>query len=59
MIIWLFYVASLIYMELVYHLGCFGLSGGKVLLPLALIVPTMTLIKLEGLNIIRRQENMT
>lgn len=37
MIIWLFYVASLIYMELVYHLGCFGLSGGKVLLPLALI----------------------
>lgn len=37
MIIWLIYAVSLIYMELVYHVGCFGLRGGNVLLPLALI----------------------
>ena len=37
MIIWLFFAVSLIYMELVYHVGCFGLSGGSVFLPIALI----------------------
>ncbi len=37
MIIWLIYAVSLVYMELVYHLGCFGFSGGSVLLPLVLI----------------------
>ena len=37
MIVWLIYVASLLYMELVYHFGCFGFKGGSILLPLALI----------------------
>lgn len=37
MFIWLFYAVSLIYMELVYHLSCYGFRGGSVFLPLALI----------------------
>lgn len=35
--IWIFYAVTLLYMELVYHLGCFGLTGVSPFLPLALI----------------------
>lgn len=37
MIVWLIFMLSIIYMELVYHIGCFGLMGGNLLLPLGLI----------------------
>ena len=35
--IWIFYAVTLLYMELVYHFGCFGLTGVSPFLPLALI----------------------
>lgn len=35
--IWLIFLFSLIYMELVYHFGCYGFSSLSPLLPLALI----------------------
>lgn len=37
MINWIFYVITLIYMELVYHLGCYGFAGISPLLPICLI----------------------
>lgn len=37
MSIWLIYGITLLYMELVYHFGCFGLSAVSPFLPLALI----------------------
>lgn len=34
---WLIYIGILVYMEIVFHLGCFGLQGGNPLFPLGLI----------------------
>ncbi len=37
MIVWLIYLASLVYMELVYHFSCFGFKEGNILLPFTLL----------------------
>ncbi len=37
MLIWMIFAVTLVYMELVYHLGCFGFTGMSPFLPLALI----------------------
>ncbi len=37
MMVWLIYFLTLVFMELAYHIGCFGFSGIAPFLPLALI----------------------
>ncbi|MBQ7776581.1 MAG: LTA synthase family protein [Lachnospiraceae bacterium] len=43
MIVWLIYFLLLVYMELVYHIGCFGLVRVEPLLPLAIIAILVSL----------------
>lgn len=48
MISWLIYVGILIYMEILFHFGCFGLQGGNPLFSVGLIVFIAALQALIG-----------